>query len=378
MKITKVEARAVRLPRDFAAARGTAGTPTLLADGTGSYRWSSVYPVLYSVNFETALIKVTMDSGIVGWGEAQAPLAPEVACEIVRLLLTAALEGVEFNGTREEIEALWLRMYSTMRVRGQTAGFMMDAISGVDIALWDIAGKIAGEPLYRLIGGVSDRVPAYVSGLPAANRVEAARRYLDEGYRKFKLFFDVPESNEFFRAMDQLPSDAQIAVDALWRLTPESAIEFGAQLDARSALWFEAPLLPEDAEAHGALASQVRTPLAIGESYRSTWEMRPFFRERALGVYQPDLGRCGITEGLRLARMASEHGVAVVPHLSIAMGPQIAAALHFATAVSNCELAEFNPQVLEMANRFLREPLVMDGAAYRIPDRSGLGIDLDD
>lgn len=378
MKISKVEARPVRLPRDFAAARGTAGTPTLLAEGTGSYRWSSVYPVLYSVNFETALIKVTMDSGLVGWGEAQAPLAPEVACEIIRLLLAPALEDVEFNGTREEVETLWQRMYSTMRVRGQTAGFMMDAISGVDIALWDIAAKTAGEPLYRLLGGVTDRVPAYVSGLPAVNRVETARRYLGEGYSKFKLFFDVAESDDFFRAMDELPSDAHIAVDALWRLTPDSAIAFGEQLDARNALWFEAPLLPEDAEAHGQLASQVRTPIAIGESYRSTWEMRPFFRERAVGVYQLDLGRCGITEGLRLARMACHYGVTVVPHLSIAMGPQIAAALHFAAAVENCELAEFNPQVLDMANRFLRDPLTMDGAAYRIPERPGLGIDLDE
>jgi galactonate dehydratase len=137
-------------------------------------------------------------------------------------------------------------------------------------------------------------------------------------------------------------------------------------------------LLPEDAEAHGQLACQVRTPIAIGESYRSVWEMRPFFRERAVGVYQPDLGRCGITEGLRLACMAREYGVTVVPHLSIAMGPQIAAALHFAAAVENCELAEFNPQVLDMANRFLREPLKMEDAAYRIPERPGLGIDLDE
>jgi D-galactarolactone cycloisomerase len=378
MKIRSVEARPVRLPRDFGAARGTAGTPTTLTEGSGSYRWSSVYPALYSVNFETALVKVTMESGIVGWGEAQAPLAPEVACEIVRLLLAPVLQDYPFEGTTEEIDALWQRMYSTMRVRGQTAGFMMDAISGVDIALWDIAGKMAGVPVYHLLGGSQDRVPAYVSGLPANHRAETARRYLDQGYSKFKLFYDVAEEGEFFRAMDELPPESRIAVDALWRLTPDSAMAFGEQLDARDALWFEAPLLPEDAEAHGQLASQLRTPIAVGESYRSTWEMRPFFRENAVGVYQPDLGRCGITEGLRLACMAQRHNVTVVPHLSIAMGPQIAAALHFAAAVENCELAEFNPQVLDMANRFLREPLAMEGAAYRIPERPGLGIDLDE
>jgi len=376
MKIAKIEARPFRMPRDMQAATGTAGTPTLLAKGAGDYRWSDVYPVLYSVNFETALIKVTLDNGVYGWGEAQAPLAPEIACEIVRLLLSPALEGVPFEGTREEIEALWDRMYSTMRVRGQTGGFMLDAISGVDTALWDIAGKLAGQPVYALLGGAKRSVPAYVSGLPAASRRASAERYLAEGYTRFKLFFDVRETADFLQAMDELPAEAQIAVDALWRLTPENCVAFGHELDGRKALWLEAPLLPEDPAAHAVLAAQIQTPVAIGESYRTRFEMRPFFERNALRVYQPDLGRCGITEGLRIAAMAAECGAAVVPHISIAMGPQIAAAIHFGAAVDACSLTEYNPQVLQVANRYLHEPLRMEGNAYSLPDRPGLGVDL--
>lgn len=376
MKIAKIEARPFRMPRDMQAATGTAGTPTLLAKGAGDYRWSDVYPVLYSVNFETALIKVTLDNGVYGWGEAQAPLAPEVSCEIVRLLLSPALEGTPFEGTREEIESLWDRMYSTMRVRGQTGGFMLDAISGVDTALWDIAGKLAEQPVYALLGGAKRSVPAYVSGLPAASRRASAERYLAEGYTKFKLFFDVRESADFLSAMDELPEQAQIAVDALWRLTPENCVPFGQELDARKALWLEAPLLPEDPSAHATLAAQIHTPVAIGESYRTRFEMRPFFERNALRVYQPDLGRCGITEGLRIAAMAAERGAAVVPHISIAMGPQIAAAIHFGAAIDACSLTEYNPQVLDVANRYLHEPLRMEGNAYSLPDRPGLGIDL--
>ena len=124
-----MEAIPVRLPRDLNSATGTAGTPNQLA-GAGAYRWSRDYPALYSVSIETALVKVTLSNGLIGWGEAQAPLAPEVACTIVDRLLRPVLEGAPFAGSRDEIESLWLRMFSAMRVRGQTGGFMVDAISG--------------------------------------------------------------------------------------------------------------------------------------------------------------------------------------------------------------------------------------------------------
>lgn len=371
MKIEKLEAWPIRLPRDIAAATGTAGSPTKLA-GSGDYRWSTVFPCLYSTHFETALIRVTLDNGLYGWGEAQAPLAPEVACEIARLLLTPAIQGAEFDGSRGRIEWLWDRMYSAMRVRGQTGGFMLDAISGVDLALWDLAGKIAQKPVYALLGGDRTALPAYVSGLPATGRNEAAAHYRDQGFGKFKLFFDTPEEAEFLAGMDAMPDGCQIAVDALWRFDLAGAQQFGAALDARQALWLEAPLPPEDPAAHGQLAASIRTPVALGESYRTRFEIAPFARERAVKVFQPDLGRCGITEGLRMAQAA---GAPVVPHVSIAMGPQFAAALHFASALPECTLIEYNPQVLAVANRFLRNPIVVEGDRYRVPPEPGLGIE---
>src|SRR3954451_10310636 len=106
MKIQSVEAFAVRLSRDIGAATGLAGSPTVLARGKGEYRWSKSYPALYSTNFETALVKVTMDTGLIGWGESQAPLALEVACTIVRLLLEPVLIDQEFDGSIAAIESL--------------------------------------------------------------------------------------------------------------------------------------------------------------------------------------------------------------------------------------------------------------------------------
>ncbi len=371
MKITRITALPVRLPRDIGAATGTAGSPTALAEGASDYKWSSVYPCLYSTQFETALVRVETDAGFVGWGEAQAPLAPEVACTIVERLLAVAVTGQDFDGSRGRIAELWDLMYSTMRVRGQTGGFMIDAISAIDIALWDIAGQFAGAPVAALLSAKpKSTIPAYLSGIPRGSTDT-------HGFRTVKLFFDTHTADEFFEHADAvIDAGRHVAVDALWRPTPGSAIALRAQLEQRPALWVETPLPPEDAAAHGALARELRVPIAIGESYRTCHEMRPFFAAGAVGLFQPDIGRCGITEGLRLAAMAADHGVQVVPHISIAFGPQLAAALHFAAAVENCALAEYNPQVLSVANRFLVEPVCLEGTHYIIPRWPGLGIEL--
>jgi galactonate dehydratase len=372
MRIRSIQAVPVRLPRDIARARGTAGSPTSLV-GDGAYRWSTAYPVLYSENFETALVRVELANGLVGWGEAQAPLAPEVACTIVNLLLRPALEGEEFDGTPERIAALWERMYATMRVRGQNGGFMLDAISGVDLALWDLAGKLAGKPVCALLSArPKSLVPAYLSGTSGATPAERAAfaaRHAADGISVVKLYYE-SDWTDLLAIADQLPNGMRFAVDALWHLPPGRAVDMGRELDARNARWLECPLYPEDVAGHVALAAALRTPLALGESYRSRRELEPFLS--SVRLLQPDLGRCGITGSMRIAAGFSGE---IVPHLSIAMGPQIAAAVHFAAAVDTCPLCEFNPNVLATANAFLAEPLVCAGGHYRTPQAPGLGIE---
>lgn len=381
MKISSIEAFQIRLPRDTERVAGSAGSPTRLEASRFDYRWSQTYPALYSINFETALVRVTTDEGLEGWGEAQAPLVPEAACAIVEKLLCAALADEEFSGSPERIRELWQRMYSAMRVRGQTGGFMLDAISGVDLALWDLAGKMAAKPVAELIAGASLRksLPAYLSGLPGAEnseRVEQAERHWEEGFRTFKLFFDRGET-ELFDLIDRLQrrfGDAvQIAVDALWRLDERDCRSFTEALDGRGILWLECPLPPEDAEAHARLAARIKTPLAIGESYRTRFELRPFLDRNVFEWLQPDLGRCGITEALEWARLARDSGIKIVPHVSIAMGPQITAALHLAASTPHCPFVEYNPKVLEVANRHQEEPIVVRAARYLLPEKPGLG-----
>ena len=373
MKIAKIEAVAFHAERDTAAVTGTAGSPAKLQAGGAVYRWAEHYPVIYSTQFETALVRVTLDSGLIGWGEAQAPVAPEVACTIIERILSPILVGSEFDGALSEIEALWWRMYSAMRVRGQTGGFMLDAIAGIDLALWDLAGIIAGKPVSALIGEARSRVPAYLSGLPGG-KVDGIRPWLDAGFRDVKIFHHA-EEHRLLEDCDAVRAlGARFAVDALWRLTPDSAIDFAGQLSRRSALWLEAPLPPESARLHGDLARRTIVPIAIGESYRTRFELEPFFDEHAMRFVQPDLGRTGITEGLRIAREAARRGVEVIPHVSIAMGPQLAAAIHFAAAIPNCRLLEFNPTVLDTANQYLRSPLRVEDASYVVPQEPGLGV----
>jgi galactonate dehydratase len=371
MRIAHVSAIPVRLPRDQAAARGTAGSPTKLS-GAGRYRWSTAYPVLYSTDFETALVRVELSDGRVGWGEAQAPLAPEVACTIVEHLLRPAVEDEPFDGSPERIAALWERMYATMRVRGHSGGFMLDAMSGVDIALWDLAGQIAGKPVAALLShSPKPVVPAYLSGTVGSDpheRAAFAARHADTGIGLVKLYYET-DWRDLLAIADALPEGLPFAVDGLWHLPAGEAIAMGHDLDARRAQWLECPLWPEDVAGHQALAAAIATPLAVGESYRTLAEMQPFFG--SAGRLQPDLGRCGITGFMRIA--AAFQGP-LSPHVSIAMGPQIAAAIHVAAAAAHCDLCEYNPTVLDTANAFLAEPLRVVDGRYAVPQAPGLGI----
>jgi D-galactarolactone cycloisomerase len=367
------------VPRDFDGARGTAGTPNALA-GTGRYRWSVDYPVLYSTEIETALVRIATTDGLVGWGESQAPLAPQVPCAIVEHLLAGVLKGAEFDGTVEEIEALWMRMYSTMRVRGQTGGFMLDAIAGVDLALWDLAGKMQRRPVCELLadGGEYKRtVPAYLSGVSGERideQVAYARRFLDGGCSAVKVYYG-SDWDALLELGRSLRPFAAVAVDALWHLPPERAVEFARRLDDLEALWLECPLMPEEIEAHAELSRAIRTPLAIGESYRTRYEVRPFLARGIASHIQPDLGRCGLTESRRIAALAATYSAAIVPHVSIAFSPQLAAAIHFAAATPNCVLCEFNPRVLEVANQYSSTLLQVSAGQWVVPTEPGLGVE---
>jgi D-galactarolactone cycloisomerase len=378
MRIRSVEALAVRLPRDLDAATGTAGSPIALGKGSRLV-WADSYRTIYSTSIETMLVRVETAEGVVGWGEAQAPVAPEVSKAIVDVLLAPILIGTSAEVPAES----WDLMYSAMRVRGQTGGFMLDAISAVDIALWDIAGKVQGQPVSRLLDASAKMsVPTYISGLQGKTRDEKlayAGMWHDRGAKAFKVFHHATEREcvETVRDLRRSLGDGiEIYVDALWRLDVEHAIRFSREIEKYRVGFLEAPLAPEDVEGHSKVAAKSAVPIAVGESYRTRYEVMPFLKARACKYLQPDIGRCGITEGQRIAALARDHGVAVAPHLSIGFGPQIAAALHFSAAVPGVSFLECNPQIYDRANAFLRQPIAFRAGIADVPEGPGLGIEM--
>jgi D-galactarolactone cycloisomerase len=381
MKITGVETFAIKIPRDVEAAQGTAGSPAPLQEADTEYRFAESYQTLYSTRIETALVKIETNAGFVGWGESQAPLAPEVVCMIIRTLLAPQLIGEDPMAH----ERLWSRMYAGMRVRGHTGSFMLDAIAAIDMALWDLRGKALARNLTELLGGpFTRRLPAYISGLSGKDqeeRIFEAAKYQLGGFNAFKIFMD-SEPETTLRLLDglrdKLGEQPRLMVDALWRFDLAQAIRFGRELDACRATWFEAPLKPEDVDSHARLASRIDTPIALGESYRTRWEMRQFFESGAVGVFQPDVGRCGITEAMKLAAMAETYNIPVAFHISIGSGVQIAAALHVAASIPNLMFIEYNPKVWALASYLINDQLPKVAGGVMVPEGAGLGVEIDE
>src|SRR6202453_1562846 len=247
MKLARIDTFAVRVPRDTTTGRGGAGSPAVLQASLGRYALAETYGTVYARDLETLLVKITTTDGIAGGGEAQAPVAPEVPPEIIHAL-AGPLALAYADSSPGAVRAM---LYDAMRVRGHSGGFYIDAISAIDIALWDLAGKAAGAPLHRLLAGSMKSVlPIYVSGLTGANMEEqlaSLDRHLESGARALKIFM-AQEPAECVALVKEIRrrSSIDLFVDALWRFDLEGALRFAQELAAYEVGWLEAPLPPED------------------------------------------------------------------------------------------------------------------------------------
>lgn len=376
MPITAVETIPVRIRRQEAYLGAMPAGATEHA-----YFVRPPYRALYSAYFETVFVKVTTDDGVTGWGEALAPVAPEAVATIIDQLLTPVLLGRDPLA----VDVLWTTMYDLMRERGHYGGFMLDAISAVDIALWDLCGKLLGQPVATLLGGAyRQTIPCYVSGLPRptdAERVELALQWTERGFHDFKLAagFGVEADTVSIRALrDALGPKSKLLLDAHWVYTLDESVRLARQLEALDTAVLEAPINPEDLEAHVQLAAAVSIPIAIGETERTRYQFRPWLVQRGADLLQPDVGRTGISELVKIARMAEAFNIPVAPHLSVGLGGCIAASIHAAAALPNLWMLEFQPPVFELANALLETPLVCAEGQYHLPSGPGLGIQIDE
>lgn len=338
--------------------------------------WRSIY----SPRFETLLVRLTATSGATGWGEALAPVAPEVPAEVVRRLLAPVLLGAD----PRRVRPLGAALRDLMRERGHLGGHQGDALAAVDIALWDLAGRLAGLPVHELLGGAfREHIPTYVSGLPSRRddeRAALAAEWAAKGVERIKLHLGHGVATDLATvdAVRAAAPGVALAVDAHWAYDLAAAIRLGRGLAARGVLFLEAPLPPEDLAGHADLARRVDLPVAVGEAMRHRYEFLPWLRERAAGLVQPDVARTGITEAMAVAEIAAAHHLPVAPHHSVGLGVALAAGLQVSAAVEMLSVFEYQPTATVVGQRILAAPLPGGPDGFTVPSGPGLGIEVDD
>ena len=340
-------------------------------------------------NRPRVLLKVDTDEGAYGWGEVYSH-GPDRAIPQVIDYIFELIKGED--PTR--IEYIVQKLYQQMRFPPGALG--LAAISGLDQALWDLSGRAACLPVYKMLGGsVRDRVRVYRS-IPGNNPREAAQiaRRLNEewGITAFKAspFLLEPNSNrwgrvcaaaaEFFEELRSgIDDDWDVAFDPHAKIfSPVRALQLSDALAPFDPLFYEEPLRPENSDAWSKLRSQMRIPLATGECLYTKYEFLDLLSKNGADIIQPDICACGgLTEMRKIAAIAEAHYVTVAPHNP--MGPLATAAnLHFCAATTNFEILEYNLPS-DQSEGWLDAPyLPKDGYLELRPDRPGFGVEVDE
>jgi len=324
------------------------------------------------------LVRVETEDGTVGWGEACARRGAKVTKAVVEeILRPVLLEREAF-----QIEALWDDMLMTLRSRGHTRGFLLEAMSGVDIALWDVMGQKLGWPIHQLLFGQGrTQVPVYASSVlidTPSRMAQEAQRLVHDGYSaiKIKVSGDVAQDLERVLAVREAVGECiNIKIDANSGFDAPDAIAFAQRIKTLGVYWLEEPLFLDDIPAYRRLRACTGIRVALGEGEFHTSGFRVFLEEGLVDIIQPNITRAGGFTGVRrIAALAQSFGVAVAPHTG-ASGPLcMAATLQLAASLSGFTVYEFmyleNP-FKQFFDHPLPEPI--DGK-ITIPQGPGLGV----
>ena len=337
------------------------------------------------------LVSIETDEGVTGWGEAYGP--PDIAAEAVRSFFTPLLAERD----PRDRESLWHLMFARSIDYGQK-GIMLAAISALDIALWDIGARAAGMPLYRFLGAAEQRsIPCYATGFYftqddtqalARDFAAEAEQHLAQGFRAMKLKVGLGVENDLLliaTVRKAIGPGIRLMIDANHAYDPTTAIDLGRRAGQFDLAWFEEPVTPLDPAVYLDVKRALRIPLAGGECEYTRFGFEPWLRQRALDYAQPDLCACGgISEGLKIATLASLHSVHVTPH---AWGTAIgqAAALHFyaarpshpATLLPEAKWIECDQSENPLRYGVVKEPIEFCRGEWLLPQSPGLGIEVE-
>jgi len=342
------------------------------------------------------LVKVSTDDGISGYSDMETCASVAKAC--VEAPKWSQEEGMEcFDGLAFlligqnplEVERLWYRMYRGSIYYGRR-GVALQAISAIDIALWDICGKTYGQPVHILLGGKwRDRVRAYASTLfrptPQAMR-EAARKYIDEGFTAVKFGWGVfgRDPNLDVKlveaAREALGDRRDLLVDTGWFVerTAKEAIQVVRSIEPFRPFFVEELLHPEDYDGYRKVAETVETRIACGEQESTEWGFQQLIERGGVDVVQPDLTRCGgFTVARKIVHMAERANRLVIPH-SWSSDLLTAASLHLCAFQRRAEFVEFSTSQGPLSRMLVREPLRMVDGYLPVPEGPGLGVEVND
>ncbi len=384
--IVAVEAFVLVGDKDYAGDAGLA-TPIQRLDPSTVPRPladpGDLHVCMYPPQAQTCIVQLTTESSLTGWGECHAPLAPRATAAIVLDVLAPILIGQD----PLSIEVLWKRMYGSQRLRGQIAGYQMEAIAGVDIALWDLAGKVLDRPVCELLGGpFRTSLPAYASGVPGvtvSERVTSVNRFIDDGYTTIKASIGRGAIDDDLAGLLPLVGAARgkadILVDAHGAYAADNAIVVARKLETMGVAWLEDPLPPEDIEGYARLCAAVDVPIASGETECTSSQILDRLKTGTPDILLPDVCRAGgVTEGRRIADLAHLYNRRWAAHVSMGSSVHIAAAAHLGAASGNFLIFEFPSTPNPIGDGLLTHRLRPEGGMLTVPMGPGLGITFDD
>jgi L-alanine-DL-glutamate epimerase-like enolase superfamily enzyme len=337
-----------------------------------------------SVKRDAVLVRVESSDGHVGWGEAHHGRAPGAMARLIDTTLRELVLGLDAWDTH----GAWARVFKMQIASHGMGAAAVLALSGLDIALWDLRAQATGWPLVRLLGGSPKPIKAYAGGIalgyqPPAELVDEARRHVAAGYRALKLRVGDTAVKDIARVQAvraALGDEIEILVDANTAYSLADVRRVMPAFEEARVGWLEEPFPPMDRRAYAAAAALGRVPLAAGENHYTRYEFASLLEDGHVGFVQPDLSKTGgITEAMRIAAMASAHKLTVNPHTS-ATAINMSTSIHYLSAVDNPgyfegDVTGLNPFRDQLGHRL---PYTLDAQGCVSPlDGVGIGLRID-
>jgi L-rhamnonate dehydratase len=336
---------------------------------------------------DALIVRITTDAGITGWGEVDGCPA------VTKAIIEAPVSHTLVTGLRElligedplEIARLWRKMYEGTLYYGRE-GAVIQAMAGIDLALWDIKGKALSQPVYRLLGGgFRKRVRVYASNMfqfTAEATADRARKARDEGFSAIKFGWEPfgRDAASDCRYLDAIRGaigsemDLMLDVGLIW--DAKTTLKRARLFEPYDLAWIEEPLHPDDLTGYARVAAGTDIKIAAGEEECTIAGMTRLMDIGRIDVVQVDLTRCGLTQAIAIAKLAEQRGLMVVNH-NFTTDINVAASLHFLASVPNAFIMEYCVEPSEISRSLARNPIPITKGQASVPEEPGLGVEPD-